>query len=101
MEVCSQLCNTPITCGRWFVVCTVLLKWLGASRVRAMRDRLRRRVGLVLTMALLTMPGLWSKSTASKQQEIQFHMRRAQQALGTSDFAAAEQEFRAVVTLDP
>jgi tetratricopeptide (TPR) repeat protein len=52
-------------------------------------------------MALLTVPGLWSKSTASNQQEIQSHMRRAQQALGTSDFAAAEQEFRAVVTLDP
>jgi tetratricopeptide (TPR) repeat protein len=66
-----------------------------------MRGRLRKRIGLLLILAALTAPGLWSQSSVSKQQEIQAHMQRAQQALRSSNFAAAEREFRAVVTLDP
>jgi len=76
-------------------------KWLNVGRPSAMRGGLRKRIGLLLTLAALTAPGLWSQSSVSKQQEIQAHMQSAQQALRSSDFGAAEREFRAVVTLDP
>jgi Tfp pilus assembly protein PilF len=50
---------------------------------------------------MMTAPGLKSQSSGSKQTEIQAHLQKAQQALRTSDFAAAESEFRAIVALDP
>ena len=82
-------------------MCAVLLKWLNGGRAGALRGRLDHRIGMLLTLAALTAPGLRSQSAVSKPQEIQAHAQKAQQALRSSDFAAAEREFQAVVTLDP
>jgi tetratricopeptide (TPR) repeat protein len=66
-----------------------------------MGGRLGKQIGLLFITAVWALSGLGSQSTVSKQQEIQAHMQRAQQALRSSDFGAAEREFRAVLTLDP
>lgn len=69
--------------------------------VVAGRSLLGWQTWLLLTLGLSAVPGLRCQSTVSKQQEIQAHMQRAQQALGASDFAGAEREFAAVVAVDP
>jgi Tfp pilus assembly protein PilF len=66
-----------------------------------MRNLLGARSGLFLTMVILAVPGLWFQADLSKAKEIQAHLQKAQQALQSSDFAAAEREFGAVVALDP
>ena len=82
-------------------MCTVLQTWLDASQSSAMRSRPRNGIGLLLALALLAGPSVWPQSGASKQQQIQAHVQRAQQAILSSDFVSAEREFQAVVTLDP
>jgi tetratricopeptide (TPR) repeat protein len=62
---------------------------------------LGRRIGLLLAMVTLAAPSLWPQAALSKANEIQAHLQRAQQALRSNDFAAAEREFGTVVTLDP
>ena len=71
------------------------------SGVTAECRRCAKWTWLLLTLAVWPMPALWCQGSASKQQEIQAHLQRAQKALGSSDFAGAEREFRAVVALDP
>jgi tetratricopeptide (TPR) repeat protein len=66
-----------------------------------MRRRLRKEIGLLLALTLLSAPGVWPQSGVSERQQIQAHMQKAQQAILSSDFASAEREFRAVITLDP
>lgn len=80
---------------------TFLFKWLSASEAVKLGGPFRTRLVLVLALAAWAAPGLRSQTTASRQQEIQAHVQKAQQALRSSDFATAEREFRAVVTLDP
>jgi len=58
-------------------------------------------VALLLLAAALAMPGLCAQGGATKAQQIQAHMQKAQQAIRANDFAAAEREFAAVVALDP
>jgi tetratricopeptide (TPR) repeat protein len=65
-----------------------------------MRARIGKGIGLLFVTTVWALSGLGSQTTVSKQQEIQAHMQRAQQALRSSDFGAAEREFRAVLTLD-
>jgi tetratricopeptide (TPR) repeat protein len=69
--------------------------------VVAMRNLLGERTGLFLTMVILAVPGLWFQADLSKAKEIQAHLQKAQEALQSSDFGAAEREFEAVVALDP
>lgn len=64
-------------------------------------NRCAKWMWLVLTLAVWPMPALWCQSSASKEQEIQAHLQRAQKALGSGDFVGAEGEFGAVVALDP
>jgi tetratricopeptide (TPR) repeat protein len=66
-----------------------------------MGSRPRKGIGLLLALAVLAGPSIWPQSGASKQQQIQAHIQRAQQAILSSDFVSAEREFQAVVTLDP
>jgi tetratricopeptide (TPR) repeat protein len=66
-----------------------------------MRSRSRKRIGLLLGLAVLAGPSIWPQSGVSKQQQIQAHLQTAQQAIRSGDFVSAEREFRAVVTLDP
>lgn len=80
---------------------TVLQSRLNGSQSSAMRSRPRKWSGLLLALAVLAGPSIWSQSDASKQQQIQAHVQRAQQAILSSDFVSAEREFQAVVTLDP
>jgi len=82
-------------------MCIVLRKQLGAMRPGAKWRPCGKRVALLLAMAAWSASGLWSQSAVSKQQEIQTHMQRAQQAIRSNDLGAAEREFRAVVALDP
>ncbi|MGA2984428.1 MAG: tetratricopeptide repeat protein [Terriglobia bacterium] len=79
----------------------VLRKRLDAGFGGEVRRGFWKPVGLLLALAMMTAPGLKSQSSGSKQTEIQAHLQKAQQALRTSDFAAAESEFRAIVALDP
>ena len=58
-------------------------------------------IGLSLTILTLAAPSLWCQADVSKASEIQAHLQKAQEALRSNDFAAAEREFGAVVTLDP
>jgi tetratricopeptide (TPR) repeat protein len=67
----------------------------------AMYKLLGERTGLLLTMMILAAPGLWPQADLSKTKEIQAHLEKAQEALQSNNFAAAEREFEAVVTLDP
>lgn len=60
-----------------------------------------QRVGLPLFLLLIFAPGLRPQAPASGSQEIPSHLQKAQQALQSRDFAAAEREFRAVLALDP
>jgi len=76
-------------------------KWPTRDGVIARRNLLGERTGLFLTMVMLAAPGLGVQADVSKAQEIQAHLQKAQEALQSSDFAAAEREFEAVVTLDP
>lgn len=76
-------------------------KWPKKVSVTAGRNHIGNRTGFLFIMAMLVAPGLWSQDNLSKAQEIQAHIQRAQEALRSSDFAAAEREFGAVVTLDP
>jgi tetratricopeptide (TPR) repeat protein len=82
-------------------VCTVLRTWLNGRQSGAMRSRSGKRIGLLLAVAVLAGPSIWPQNGVSKQEQIQAHMQRAQQAIRSSDFVSAEREFRAVVTLDP
>jgi tetratricopeptide (TPR) repeat protein len=52
-------------------------------------------------MVILAVPGLCFQADLSKAKEIQAHLQKAQEALQSSDFAAADREFEAVLTLDP
>jgi len=56
---------------------------------------------LFLIAAGWALPIGWAQTTAPRNPEIQAHLQKAQQALRTGDFAAAEREFAAVVALDP
>jgi tetratricopeptide (TPR) repeat protein len=56
---------------------------------------------LLLALAVLAGPSIWPQSGVSKQQQIQAHVQKAQQAILSNDFVSAEREFQAVVTLDP
>ncbi len=82
-------------------MCTVLQTWLNGSQSSAMQIRPQKGIGLLLILAVLAGPSVWPQSGASKQQQIQAHVQRAQQAVQSSDFVTAEREFQAVVTLDP
>ena len=76
-------------------------KWPNIRGVIAMRNPLGERTGLFLTMVILAVPGLGFQADLSKAKEIEAHLQKAQKALQSSDFAAAEREFEAVVALDP
>jgi tetratricopeptide (TPR) repeat protein len=76
-------------------------KWPNRGGVIAMHNLLGERTGLFLTMVMLAAPWLWFQADFSKAKEIQAHLQKAQEALQSSDFAAAEREFGAVVALDP
>ena len=82
-------------------MCTVLQTWLSGSQSGAMQSRPRKGIGFLLALAVLAGPGIWPQNGVSKQQQIQAHVQRAEQAIRSSDFASAEREFQAVVALDP
>ena len=76
-------------------------KWSDRGGVIPRRNHLCKRAGLLLAMAMFAAPALWSQGSRSKETEIQAHLQKAQEALQSSEFAAAEREFGAVVALDP
>ena len=79
----------------------VLRTWHNGGQSGAPRVRSRKGIGLLLALAVLAGPNIWPQSGVSKQQQIQAHLQRAQQAIQSSDFVSAEREFQAIVTLDP
>lgn len=76
-------------------------KWPNRDGAIAICELLGGRTGLLLTMLILAATGLWPQADLSKAKEIQAHLQKAQEALQSNDFAAAEREFGAVVSLDP
>ena len=72
-----------------------------ANRARCKAYHGKGLVSLLALALVLAAPGIWPQTGVSKQQRIQAHLQRAQQAILSSDFASAEREFQAVITLDP
>src|SRR5713101_8557536 len=57
--------------------------------------------GLALVLSLLVPPTLRSQVGTDRQQEIQAHAQKAQEALKSGNPSAADREFRAILALDP
>ncbi len=62
---------------------------------------LRNSRRLLLALTVLAGSSIWPQSGVSKQQQIQAHVQKAQQAILSNDFVSAGRELEAVVTLDP
>jgi len=63
---------------------------LNGWRESAFHGRLGEGTAWLFALAALSVISLWSQNNFPKQQEIQAHMQRAQQALRSNGFAAAE-----------
>ncbi len=57
--------------------------------------------GLALVLSLLVPPTLRSQVGTDRQQEVQAHAQKAQEALKSGNPRAADREFRAILALDP
>jgi len=59
------------------------------------------RSWMVLALVLMVTPGIYSQTQTSGQEEIHSHFQRADVALKSGNAPLAEQEFRAILALDP
>ncbi|MGA8598056.1 MAG: tetratricopeptide repeat protein [Bryobacteraceae bacterium] len=79
----------------------LLAKYAGLSDRRArVLDEVRRGISIVLILAAAIGSRLPAQS-ANREQQIQEHLMKAQQALQAGRQDQAEQEFRAIVEIDP
>jgi tetratricopeptide (TPR) repeat protein len=77
------------------------LKLFSSGSASPPRGRWGEQIALLLLLAVSFTHRLWTQNDPSIREQIEAYMQNAQRAMQSKDFAGAEQDFQAILTLDP